>query len=126
MCVIAVAYQQATCPRTGRRVATLFLPKGGRHFWSRQAYGLGYACQREGRFERLQRRAATLNLRLGGQGWRTWDQEPEKPKRTRWRTYNRQVDEWRLAVDAVNEELADRLLQLAGTGPKKRRSTAPA
>ena len=42
------------------------------------------------------------------------------------RDHNRQVDEWRLAVDAVNEELADRPLRLAGTGSKTRRSTAPA
>src|SRR5215218_448398 len=38
-----------------------------------QAYGLGHACQREGRFDRLQRRAATLNLKLGGEAWRNWD-----------------------------------------------------
>src|ERR1051325_9594079 len=114
------------CPRTGRRVAKLLLPRGGRHFLSRDAYGLAYACQREGRFETLQRRAATLNLRLGGQGWHTWDQEPAKPKGMHQTTYDRLVDEWRLAVDAVNEELADRLLRLAGTGSKKRRSTARA
>jgi|SRR5271170_5400605 len=43
------------CPRTGRRATKLFLPNGGRHFWSRRAYRLGYACQREDRFSRLQR-----------------------------------------------------------------------
>jgi hypothetical protein len=35
------------CPRTARRTTKLFLPNGGSHFWSRQAYGLGYRCQRE-------------------------------------------------------------------------------
>jgi hypothetical protein len=45
------------CPRTGRRTTKLYVPDGGRHFWSRDAYGLGYACQREDRFSRLQRRA---------------------------------------------------------------------
>jgi hypothetical protein len=45
------------CPRTGRRATKLFLPNGGQHFWSRAGYGLGYACQREGSFDRLQRRA---------------------------------------------------------------------
>ena len=45
-------------PRTGRRATKLFLPNGGQHFWSRAGYGLGYASQREGRFDRLQRRAA--------------------------------------------------------------------
>src|ERR1044071_5986962 len=56
----------------------------------------------------------------------TWDQEPAKPKGMHQTTYDRLVDEWRLAVDAVNEELADRLLRLARTGAKTRRSTAPA
>ncbi len=57
------------CPQTGRRTTKLYLPNGGRHFWSRQAYSLGYACQREDRFSRLQRRAAMLNRRPGGEGW---------------------------------------------------------
>ena len=65
------------CPRTGRRTTKLFLPNGGWHFWSRQAYGLGYACQREDRFGRLQRRAAMLNRQLGGEGWGTWDIPPK-------------------------------------------------
>ena len=44
------------------------LPTGGWHFWSRQAYRLGYACQREDPFSRLQRRAAKLSIELGGDG----------------------------------------------------------
>lgn len=57
------------CPRTYRKTTKLYLPNGGRHFWSRRAYGLGYACQREDRFSRLQRRAKMLNRQLGGEGW---------------------------------------------------------
>jgi hypothetical protein len=64
------------CPRTGRKATKLFLPNGGRHFWSRQAYGLGYACQREDRFDRLHRRAAMLNRQLGGKGWGSWNIPP--------------------------------------------------
>jgi hypothetical protein len=75
------------CPRTGRRTTKLFLPHGGWHFWSRQAYGLGYACQREDRFSRLQRRAATLNRQLGGEGRSTWADPPAKPKWMHWGTY---------------------------------------
>jgi hypothetical protein len=75
------------CPRTGRRTTKLFLPNGGSHFWSRQAYGLGYRCQREDRFSRLQRRAATLNRQLGGEGFSTWADPPAKPKWMRWATY---------------------------------------
>jgi hypothetical protein len=36
------------------KTTKLYLPNGGWHFWSRQAYGLGYACQREDRLGRLQ------------------------------------------------------------------------
>ena len=37
------------CPRTAYRTTKLFLPVGGWHFLSRQAYRLGYATQRENR-----------------------------------------------------------------------------
>jgi hypothetical protein len=103
------------CPRTGRRTTKLFLPNGGWHFWSRQAYGLGYACQREGRFDRLQRRAATLNRQLGGEGWGSWDSPPIKPKWMRRRTYERKYDVWERAVEKADEEFtirAGRILKL--------------
>lgn len=47
------------CPRTGRRTTKLYLPNGGWHFRSRQAYGLGYACQREERADRFRRATAS-------------------------------------------------------------------
>jgi hypothetical protein len=87
----------------------------GWHFWSRQAYGLGYACQSEGRFDRLQRRAATLNRQLGGEGWGSWDIPPTKPKSMRWRTYERKYDVWERAVEKADEEFtirAGRILKL--------------
>jgi hypothetical protein len=34
------------CPHLNRRVRKLYLPRGGRHFWSRRAYELAYASQR--------------------------------------------------------------------------------
>src|SRR5262249_2342665 len=40
------------CPHLNRRVRKLYLPLGGRHFWSRRAYELAYASQRETKFER--------------------------------------------------------------------------
>jgi hypothetical protein len=92
------------CPRTGRRTTKLFLPNGGWHFWSRQAYGLGYACQREGRFDRLQRRAAMLNRQLGGEGWNTWDTPPTKPKWMRWQTYERKYERWERVVEEADAE----------------------
>ena len=35
------------CPHLNRRVRKLYLPLGGRHFWSRRAYELAYASQRQ-------------------------------------------------------------------------------
>jgi hypothetical protein len=92
------------CPRTARRTTKLFLPNGGWHFLSRQAYRLGYACQREDRFSRLQRRAAMLNRQLGGKGWDTWDVPPVKPKWMRWRTYEEKYERWEQSVGRANEE----------------------
>jgi hypothetical protein len=54
------------CPRLNRRVRKLYLPLGGRHFWSRRAYRLVYGSQRETVHDRAMRRARKLCLRLGG------------------------------------------------------------
>jgi hypothetical protein len=102
------------CPRTARRTTKLFLPNGGWHFWSRQAYGLGYACQREDRHRRLQRRAAMLNYQLGGEGWGTWNDPPAKPKWMRWRTYERKYERWDRAVERADGEFAIRATRLLG------------
>jgi hypothetical protein len=82
------------CPCTNRRVRNLHLPLGGRHFLSRRAYRLGYACQREREHDRALRRVAKLLRRLGG--------DPAdgagKPPRMRWTTYHRLIAE----LDAAN------------------------
>src|SRR5262245_56784783 len=73
-----------------QRVRKLYLPLGGRHFWSRQAYRLAYASQRQTVYDRAIQRSRKLCLRLGGNpGAETY---PDKPKRMRWRTYNRMID----------------------------------
>jgi hypothetical protein len=100
------------CPRTARRTTKLFLPNGGWHFWSRQAYGLRYACQREDRFGRLRRRAAMLNLQVGGEGWSTWNIPPAKPKGMRWRTYEQKYGRGERAVEKADEEFAIRAARL--------------
>ena len=78
------------CPQLYRRVRKLYLPFGGRHFWSRHAYELAYASQREAKFDRALRRARKLRLRLGGDP--TDDEYPDKPPRMRWVTDNRLMD----------------------------------
>jgi hypothetical protein len=76
------------CPRTGRRAVKLYLPLGGHQFWSRHAYRLGYASQREDRKGRAQLQAVKIYRALGGDGhW--MDGPPAKPKWMRWRTYDR-------------------------------------
>jgi hypothetical protein len=109
------------CPRTHRKVTKLYLPNGGWHFWSRQAYRLGYACQREDRFSRLQRRAAMLNRQLGGKGWSTWADPPAKPKWMRWRTYERKIAEWERAVARANIEWTCSAARLLGRIDRRRR-----
>src|SRR5712691_6780006 len=100
------------CPRTGRRTTKLFLPNGGQHFWSRAGCGLGYACQREGRFDRLQRRAAMLNRQLGGKGWRAWEDPPTKPKWMRRRTYERKYENWERVVERANAEFTLKAMRI--------------
>jgi hypothetical protein len=73
-----------------RTEGCLCLPFGGRHFWSRRAYELAYASQRETKYDRALRRARKLRLRLGGDP--ADDEYPDKPPRMRWATYNRLMD----------------------------------
>jgi hypothetical protein len=88
-------------PRTYRRVRVLHLPLGGRHFWSRRAYRLTYASQRETIHDRALRRAGKLCRRLGGDP--ADDTYPEKPSRMRWSTYNRIMDKL-VAADRLDDE----------------------
>jgi hypothetical protein len=88
------------CPRTCRRVAKLFLPRGGHRFWSRAGYGLGYASQREAPLDRVHRQGAKLCRELGDAAW--WPEcLPPKPKWMRWRTYERKQERF----DALAERL---------------------
>jgi hypothetical protein len=89
------------CPHLNRRVRKLYLPLGGRHFWSRRAYELPYASQRETKYDRALRRARKLRLRLGGDP--ADDEYPDKPVRMRWATYSRLMDRL-VAADGVAEE----------------------
>jgi hypothetical protein len=89
------------CPRLNRLVRKLYLPLGGRHFWSRRAYRLAYASQRETVHDRAMRRARKLTLKLGGDP--ADDEYPDKPKRMRWTTYTRLMDKL-IAADRVADE----------------------
>jgi hypothetical protein len=101
------------CPRLNRRVRKLYLPLGGRQFRSRRAYRLPYSSQRETVHDRAMRRARKLCIRLGGDP--ADDTYPEKPKRMRWSTYNRIMDELTRADRIADERLL--ILAARRTGP---------
>lgn len=83
------------CPNLGRRAFKLYLPNGGRRFLCREAYRLGYACQRETYVDRLMRKARKLHRVLGGDGQAIGDEwAPPKPKWMRWKTYYRKITDW--------------------------------
>lgn len=86
------------CPRTSARATKLYLPLGGNVFASRQYYRLGYQVTRESPADRMARKARKLNLALGGNG----DDEPEKPKGMRWKTFHRKMDQWAAVENAVD------------------------
>jgi hypothetical protein len=90
------------CPRLNCRVRKLYLPLGGRHFRSRRAYRLPYASQCGTEIDRAHRGQAKIKARLIGSldpdDWAL----PPKPKRMRWRTYQRYVDKFE-----VYEEILD-------------------
>jgi len=100
------------CPHLNRRVRKLYLPLGGRHFWSRHAYELAYASQRATKFDRTLRRARKLRLRLGGDP--ADDEYPDKPPLMRWATYNRLLDKLRAADGVTDERLGRALIEMSG------------
>src|SRR5262245_5650109 len=101
------------CPRRNIRVRKLYLPLGGRHFWSRRAYRLDYGSQRETVHDRAMRRARKLYRRLGGDP--VDDEYPDKPPRMRWTTYNRLMDKLRAAEGVADE----RIIMLAARWARK-------
>lgn len=80
------------CPATCERAHKLFLPIGGNRFLSRQAYRLGYACQRETGHDRAVSRAWKARLALGGKrGENPLGSPLPKPKGKHWRTFDRDM-----------------------------------
>ena len=95
------------CPSSGRRAFRLFLPRGGRYFLSRPAYGLGYGVQRIDALARHQRRCAKVLAKLGKQASTFPAYAPIRPKGMRQRTYERLCAE----LDTANEQVECQFLQ---------------
>jgi len=105
------------CPRMQDRCGKLFLPRGARYFWSRDAYRLKYQSQRETRCDRAIRRSRKVYRKLGGIG-DGWDEgTPDKPKWMRWRTYERLAarrEDAELEADSLFVLGAQKLLERLG------------
>ncbi|CAH0496090.1 hypothetical protein [Novosphingobium sp. CECT 9465] len=101
------------CPFRHIRVAKLYLPPGGDRFASRQAWRLGYQCQREAVRDRPLERLFRLQYKLGAK--RGLGAFPSRPKGMWHRTYERHLERyWELEEAASREFLAfaNRLIRL--------------
>ena len=88
------------CPGCRRNCAVLY---GGKRFYCRKCCGLTYSSQYQEDWERLGGIAERLRDRLGGRGCISAGDTfmpPPKPKRMRWRTYDRIVNRGEALCDA--------------------------
>jgi hypothetical protein len=98
------------CPRCRTRRAVLYF--GGATFACRTCLRLGYLSESMTVLDRLWRKQSKLEARLGPEG--------EKPKRMRWRTYERlldKIDEVEVAKDAAWRPGFARLAERLGFDP---------
>lgn len=88
------------CPFRGIRVAKLYLPPGGDRFASRQAWQLGYQCQRDAKRDRPFERLFRLQKKLGcPQGW---EMPIRRPKGMWRRTFDRLEERyWELDAECA-------------------------
>ena len=104
------------CPFRHIRVGKLYLPAGGDRFASRQAWRLGYQCQREAARDRPLERLFRLQEKLGCD--RGLGAFPSRPKGMWQRTYDRHLARYWELEDAANREFvafASRLMRLDGS-----------
>ncbi len=108
----------------GRRVTKLHGP--GRFFLCRHCYGLAYASQSEGSWDRALRRRNKIRQRLGGNPG-SLKSLPERPKGMWRRTYNRLRDKSIHAEMLANEGFIAQAGRLWANldNPKRKRSFRP-
>ena len=87
------------CPQTGRRVAKLYLPRGGDRFLSRRAYRLVHDTRQMSTSYRLSSKVHRIGAKLGAPAHDFYE-PPEKPCGMRWHTYQALVERWYQARDA--------------------------
>ena len=88
------------CPRTGDRVAKLYLPLGALRFSSRHGYRLAYHSQRETPSDRATSRAFKLRRKLGSEGG--IGERIRKPKGMHRQTFEREMAKVEDAETLVN------------------------
>lgn len=81
------------CPEVQVRVGKLYLPAGADHFASRQAWRLGYRCQRVGQSDKPLGRLFALQQKLGGLPG--WGKGLHRPKGMWQRTFERHLERYR-------------------------------
>ncbi len=92
------------CPYRHIRVGKLYLPSGGDRFASRQAWRMGYQCQREAHGDRALERLFRLQRKLGcDRGIDNW---PRRPKGMWQRTFDRRMKQFHELEDKANAEFA--------------------
>jgi hypothetical protein len=106
------------CPYMNRRVSVLWMPPGAHYFACRQRWGRGvaYLSQCLGTEDRAERGKRKINSRLcsiGGFDLEDWD-FPPKPKRMRWRTYNRLIEKFDRYDEVSEANSWARLVKILG------------
>ena len=104
------------CPKTWKRVRTLFRPSGAPYFGSRHAWGrrAAYASQFLDPVGRAWRTKAKIKNRLiGDEDPDEWDLPP-KPKRMRLNTYERWEAKYDRAEDVLDYQLCLSVGRLLG------------
>ena len=101
------------CPFRHVRVGKLYMPPGGDRFASRQAWRLGYQCQRDAARDKPFERLFRLQEKLGCE--RGLDSFPSRPKGMWQRTYDRHLERYWELEEAANREfiiMASRICKL--------------
>lgn len=93
------------CPYRHIRVGKLYLPPGGDRFASRQAWRLGYQCQRDAARDRPFERLFRLQKKLGS--YQGWEAGLQRPKGMWHRTFERHLERyWELDAQCAIEMMA--------------------
>jgi hypothetical protein len=90
------------CPFRNIRVGKIYLPPGGDRFASRQAWRLGYQCQRDAARDRPFERLFRLQKKLGSR--QGWEAGLDRPKGMWHRTFDRHMEQyWELDLQCAAE-----------------------